>query len=116
MTGLLTHNPAEPVVDDGSYGGFTAIARELSNMHPERTRPFSRQLVHRWYLNREYNDFPEAQPVLAKSGKIKLWFRLDAVYEWHQSYRRYRHPRQSGRPPIETIPLFEMDSRGNLVY
>jgi hypothetical protein len=112
MTGLSTHNPAEPVVDDGSYGGFTAIAQRLSEMHPERARPFSRQLVHRWYLKRDYNDFPEALPVRARSGKIKLWFRLEAVDEWHHSYRQHR---RLERPPIETIPLFELDRGGNLV-
>jgi hypothetical protein len=115
-----TLNPAEPVVvDDGiSYGGFTEIARRLSARHPERTRPISRQLVHRWYSTREYNDFPDTVDVRVRSGKIKAWFIIDEACEWYDGYRKYhQYPRYERHEPpsIDTIPLFELDSRGRLV-
>ncbi len=98
-------NPAEPVVDDGSYGGYAKIARTLSAMHPERPRDFSRQLVERWYKNRGHNHFPESHPVLAKTGKVKNWFNLDEVVKWHVSYRR-------GRGKAKQMTIYEVTAEG----
>lgn len=115
-----TLNPAEPVVvdDDGSYGGFTDIARRLNARHPESTRPISRQLVHRWSMNSSYNGFPEVVNVRTRSGKIKPWYVLADVDRWHDSYRqhrRYSRYERAQEAVIDTIPLFDVDERGNLV-
>lgn len=115
-----TINPAEPVVvdDDGSFGGFTDIARRLNARHPESNRPISRQLVHRWSMNSPYNDFPGVVNVRTKSGKIKLWYVLADVDDWYDSYRRHRRYSRYDRAEeaaIDTIPLFDVDRRGNLV-
>lgn len=115
-----TLNPAEPVVvdDDGSFGGFTDIARRLNARHPESIRPISRQLVHRWSINRDYNDFPELVHVRTSNGKIKQWFVLADVEEWYETYRRHRRHSRRGQAEeaiIDTIPLFDVDGRGNLV-
>ena len=113
MTVELLENPAEPVVeDDGSYGGFSAIARLLSEQQPGRERPYSRQLVHKWYINREWNNFPESRQVRSKTGKVKTMFVLADVDSWHRTYRATRR----GRPPIETIPLFQLTADGLAVY
>lgn len=114
-----TLNPAEPVVvdDDGSFGGFTEIAKRLNAGHPESIRPVSRQLVHRWSMNRDYNDFPELVNVRTSNGKIKQWFVLADVEEWYETYRRHRrrpHRSRVEESVIDTIPLFDVDDRGNI--
>lgn len=110
-TQLLTH-PAEPVVDDDkSYGGYAEIARMLNKQHPDRERPYSRQLVQRWFTHRDYNKFPEPHQVKTKSGLVRPKFKLHEVDSWHRKYRDTR----GGNPPIETIPIYVVDSKGNLV-
>lgn len=92
-------NPAEPVVvNDGSYEGYQEIARVLSEMAPGRTRPYSRQLVERWYKHRAYNGFPEAVRVQnPKTGTVKSMFKMDDVERWHCTYRESHKeiPRES---------------------
>ncbi len=102
-------NPTVPVVDDvprGSYGGYAAVAKELNILEPRRIRPFSRQLVQRWFDKRETNKFPEAHQVRIEGGAIKKLFFLDDVRAWHVWYRR-THPVE--QKPMETIPLFDVD-------
>ncbi len=115
-----TLNPAEPVVvdDDGSFGGFTDIARRLNARHPESNRLVSRQLVHRWSMKSYYNGFPGVVNVRTRSGKIKPWYILAEVDEWYDSYRQHRRYSRYDRAeeaPIDTIPLFDVDGRGSFV-
>jgi hypothetical protein len=83
--------PAEPVVgDDGSArGGFAKAAEILNGLFPNRPRPISRQLVHKWWLYRHFNGFPAAIDI-SGSGKGRPVFDLDAVAAWYVSYRRHR--------------------------
>lgn len=101
--------PAD-LADKDEYVGYTVIAKRLSAQHPERTRPFSRQLVHRWFLRRAYNDFPAPHMVTMDNGKVKKLFLWKAVEEWHRTYRAHHQQKT-----IETIPLFQVDSAGKLV-
>lgn len=111
MEKVLGH-PAEPVVEDGSstHGGFAEIARRLNALHPERSRPISRQLVHRWFECQGYNLFPAPQPVEI-NGKPRSLFDLASVERWY--VKRERERVEAGKPPIETIPLFQVDRRGH---
>lgn len=109
MEKVLGH-PAEPVEDGSTYGGFAEIARRLNALHPERPRPISRQLVHRWFECQGYNHFPAPQ-VVKTNGKQKSAFDLDAVERWYVGRERERV--EAGSPPIETIPLFQVDRRGH---
>lgn len=104
--------PAELAEEGKTHGGFADIARRLSALHPERPIPFSRQLVARWYDCRGSNDFPERHPVTLATGHIKVLFDLQAVDRWHDDWMRKRQPEN---PPIETIPLFQVDRRGHPV-
>jgi hypothetical protein len=92
-----------------TYGGFADIARLLNARHPERPTPFSRQLAAKWHKHRDTNGFPERCPVELGPGKVKYLFDLDAVERWHTGRKVIRRP---VNPPIETIPLFQVDSRG----
>lgn len=101
--------PAEPVVSGSStHGGFADIARRLNALHPEREKPISRQLVERWYKCRDTNRMPERCPVQV-DGKEKVLFNLQAVEQWHTRWLRER----GAEPPIETIPMFQVDHRGH---
>lgn len=101
MSDFVALHPAVPAEDGSTYGGFAEIARRLNALHPERPIPFSRQLVARWYACREANGFPEPVTREEKGRRSMPLFDLQAVERWHR-------PR-AGNPPIETIPLFEMD-------
>lgn len=109
MTELTTTHPAAPAVKGSTHGGFADIARRLSALHPER-HPFSRQLVARWYECREANGMPERLPIGTGPGKQELLFDLLAVERWHTS----RFGTRAVSPPIETIPLFNVDHRGSV--
>lgn len=113
MTVELLENPTEPVVeDDGSYKGFSAIARLLSAQQPDRERPYSRQLVHKWYQNRGTNKFPEARQVRTKTGKVRAMFVMTDVEDWYRTtYPEHRR----GHPPVETIALFQITADGRAV-
>lgn len=87
--------PAEPVVDDdgtGGRGGFTKVAERLNTLHPTRTRPISRQLVHKWWMYRHFNAFPDAvmSAGTANGGKGRPLFDIPAVEAWYASYRQHR--------------------------
>lgn len=115
MVAGLLENPAELVVDDdGTYGGFAKIARVLSLTQP-RGKDFSRQLVHKWYINREHNSFPEAHLVRTSTGRVKQMFVMADVEEWHRSYRRH-HNTAARTSEIDTIPLFEIGSDGKTIW
>lgn len=80
------HRPAEPVEDDkGQPLGFAGLARELSKEFPERPRPFSRQLVHKWFINRHYNQFPEPVAYVG-TGHGRARFEFQTVYSWYVWY------------------------------
>lgn len=88
-------SPAEPVVgDEGSagQGGFQKIADHLNMLYPTRPRPISRQLVHKWWMHRHFNAFPEAvnPPGSANGGKGRPLFDITAVETWHAHYIRTR--------------------------
>jgi hypothetical protein len=106
MSGSLVERPAEPVDTDVDYGGFAEIARRINALHPDRRNPISRQLVAKWYSCREHNGFPERVLVTMSDGRVKELFDLAAVDRWHTIWRLTRTP---VRPPIETIPLFQME-------
>lgn len=110
MTEAVCEHPADPAEKVSTYGGFAAIARRLNALHPERPKPFSRQLVQRWWVCRETNGMPDRQPVDVQ-GRTKPLFDLEAVERWHSTQHRSR---KSSRT-IETIPLFSVDSRGRMV-
>lgn len=113
MTEAVLEHPAELAEQvDSIYGGFADIARRLNALHPERDKPFSRQLVERWYKCRKANGFPERQPVEVK-GKVRPLFDLRLVELWHST--EYRGRTRAARPPIETIPLFDVDHRGRMI-
>lgn len=109
MTETVVELPAEPAGTVVTYGGFADIARRLNALHPERPIPFSRQLVEKWFRHRETNKFPDRR-IVESGGKLKPLFDLDAVERWHVAWMRDRNP---GNPPIETIPLFNLDRRGH---
>jgi hypothetical protein len=111
MTEVLLERPAEPAEEGITYGGFADIARRLNALHPERSKPISRQLVQRWFVCRESNGMPDREPIEVEGGKVKPLFNLQAVERWHTSRKRTRDP----NPPIETIPLFRVDARGRMV-
>lgn len=104
------HRPAQPGGDDKetSSAGFAAVARRLNELFPERPRPISRQLVHKWFLHRHYNGFPAAFP--AGSGMGRPVFDMEAVVDWYISHRRHH----GGEPLIEQTaspaPLIGKDS------
>lgn len=87
--------PAEPVVDDDgtpAQGGFQKVADHLNALYPTRTRPISRQLVHKWWMFRHFNAFPEARDSngTANGGKGRPLFDIAAVEAWHASYLQHR--------------------------
>lgn len=84
-------HPAEPVVDDNgeSQGGFAWIAGQLNDLYPNRPRPISRQLVHKWWVHREWNRFPEAVGMVG-SGRGRPVFSRRAVIKWYVHYRHTR--------------------------
>lgn len=90
MTG---NHPAEPVVDGNgkTEGGFAELARQLNLRHPGRRRPISRQLVHKWWMFRHYNRFPEAIDSRGNTsgGKGRPVFDIDSVVTWYADYRKY---------------------------
>lgn len=112
MSDSLVERPAEPVDTGIEYGGFAEIARRINAIHPNRRNPVSRQLVAKWYACRETNGFPERVPVSVREGRTKVLFDLAAVERWHTAWRLSR-PLMN--PPIETIPLFQLDVRGHPV-
>lgn len=108
MAETYVSRPADPAEHVSTYGGFAEIARRINALHPERPVPISRQLVAKWYECREVNGMPDRHPVQV-GGKIKTLFHLDSVVRWHTN-------KSAGRPvnpPIETIPLFNVDHRGH---
>ena len=107
MAESVIARPAAPAEEGKTHGGFADIARRLNALHPERPIPFSRQLVERWYKCRVANGFPERQPVEVGEGRVRPLFDLQLVERWHS--RRTGH----AVPPIETIPLFNVDQRGH---
>lgn len=111
MSEVFLGRPAEPVeniAESSTYGGFAEIARRLNALHPERSLPISRQLVHKWWQHRETNEFPDARVVNVDGRTVSL-FDLAAVERWHGGWLRKRQ----GDAPIRTIPLFEVDRRGH---
>jgi hypothetical protein len=113
MTDSIVERPAEPVGMGTTYGGFADIARRLNALHPERPIPFSRQLAAKWWKHRDTNGFPERLPVEVGVGKVKDLFDLDAVERWHSGRPVTARPAVSGDEGfIDTIPLFQVDSRG----
>ena len=113
MSEVFLGRPAEPVEtipESSPYGGFAKIAQRLNALHPERSLPISRQLVHKWWQHRETNEFPEAR-VVEIDGKPTSAFDLAAVERWHEWWLRKRRV----NPPIHTIPLFDVDHRGHPV-
>lgn len=88
--------PAEPVVGDKgtTRGGFAEVAKHLNREYPVRQRPISRQLVHKWWLYRHSNGFPEAIATSGSSGGTgRPVFDVTAIIKWYAKYceTRLRH-------------------------
>jgi hypothetical protein len=86
--------PAEPGAgDEGTArGGFARVAEHLNELYPNRQRPISRQLVHKWHFHRRFNSFPEAIGFkgTGNGGQGRPEFDLGVVTDWYASYRRHR--------------------------
>lgn len=88
-------HPAEPATggDGTARGGFAKAAEHLNRLYPTRPRPISRQLVHKWWLYRHFNGFPEAVDATARTangGKGRPVFDMASVTSWYVSYLRHR--------------------------
>lgn len=104
------HRPTEPAgenTDSSERKGFAGIARLLNELHPDRRRPISRQLVHKWYLHRSYNRFPEPA-AMAGGGTGRPVFDITEVENWYISYRRYHG---ETLPERTAAPISTTDSR-----
>jgi len=92
------NRPTGPVVDDkeSTHGGFSDIARVLNELFPNRRRPISRQLVHKWYMYREDNKFPEAASTTGSTngGKGHPEFNYTVVVGWYERERLHRDERR----------------------
>lgn len=92
---------AEPVVDGKgrTQGGFSEVAQLLNELFPKRRRPISRQLVHKWWLYREDNQFPDAIDAVGTShgGRGCSKFSYAEVIRWYERHRRYRDERRYTR-------------------
>lgn len=84
----------EPLIDDGSYGGYTVVARKLAEVYPDADRNFTRQQIHVWWNRRERNGFPDQLLVKVANGKVKKLFRVSDVVAWFATYT----PSVGGRP------------------
>ncbi len=90
--------PTEPVVDDKgrTHGGFSGVAGVLNTLFPNRRRPISRQLVHKWWIFRHDNEFPEAISMVGSTngglGRPEFTY-ADAV-AWYQDKRQHRDERR----------------------
>lgn len=77
------HDPAEPAGDDKEEPrGFAGVAKWLNKHYPNRKRPISRQLVHKWYLYRHHNGFPGSVTTMGRSA-----FDLEDVEKWYVKFR-----------------------------
>ena len=104
--------PAEPVVDDTDTprtGGFAKVAEQLNKDYPVRRRPISRQLVHKWWICRHSNGFPEATAVRgsASGGRGRPVFDLDEVDAWYVKYSGTRLRVHGGRPQTQPTTASE---------
>lgn len=119
MTVEAFTTPAGPVADNEEmYGGYAYIARALSEKEPERKRPYSRQLVEKWYKHRVDNDFPEpVRTILMKSGRTRKVFSITEVEQWLKGYRvKPRTRKVSGNEPVPhmgTLPMFPIGRDGS---
>lgn len=103
-------SPAEPAAGDKgrpTRGGFAEAAKALNREHPNRRRPISRQLVHKWCNHRHFNMFPE--PVdwagSGNGGKGSPVFNIEAVVTWYAEYLRTRRRDESAEErPRATAP------------
>jgi hypothetical protein len=107
----MAQNPekyGEPIDDDGTYGGFAAIAQRLNELHPYRERPYSRQLIHAWFVRYQQQGFPSRYAVRTRTGMVKHWFRIADCLAW---YRLYRMLHGDSVGSVErTLPLFDLDT------
>ena len=78
-----------------SYGGYTAVAAELTRRYKRNRqgKPFTRQQVWVWYSRRAINGFPGQYEFEADGKPVRL-FRLAEVDDWYVSYV----PSRGGRP------------------
>jgi len=100
--------PAEPAAgdkEDPARGGFAEVAKRLNREDPDRQRPISRQLVHKWWINRHFNRFPEAVETIGSGngGQGRARFDIETVVDWYIKYRETRHrtttPQRRTEPP-----------------
>jgi hypothetical protein len=75
-------------IDGRPHGGFSDAALHLT-LASERM--VSRQLVHRWWMKRHINGFPEPAHVTADGRAL---FDLQKIEAWYASYV----PAKGGRP------------------
>lgn len=111
--------PADSVVDGKgrTRGGFSEVAHLLNERFPRRRRPISRQLVHKWWLFRHDNRFPEAADTegTSRGGRGSAKFHYAAVVEWYELHRQPRDERRyttQGAPPATTRSATTESDRG----
>lgn len=104
--------PTEPGAgDDGTArGGFAKVAEHLNELYPNRQRPISRQLVHKWWLYRHFNAFPAAveSKGTTRGGEGRPVFDKAEVARWYASYSRHRGAAAPAAP--EQTPHTEIGS------
>lgn len=94
----MSDNSATP-----EYGGYTVVARALSNAHHDwRPEGFRRQQIHVWWVRRGGNGFPDKHRVTVGSREKDL-FKVEEVLTWFTGYtpstggRRGSHGRETGQ-------------------
>lgn len=100
-----THRPTEPVGEAKEPQGFAGIARHLNELHPDRRRPISRQLVYKWYICRRTNRFPEPVATSGGGSGHSVWD-LETVATWYEKWSYYHGTSVTRRPapaPVHTI-------------
>jgi hypothetical protein len=95
-------------------GGFAKAAERLNREYPGRVRPISRQLVHKWWLFRHSNRFPEAVNATG-TGTGRPEFDLDEVETWYVRYMETRGgthkiSQQRNQAPSSTVVTGEPDN------
>lgn len=115
-----TEHPADPVVDSKgrTQGGFTEVAQLLNELFPKRRRPISRQLVHKWWVYRYDNQFPEAIDAVGTSrgGRGCSKFSYTAVVSWYEVHRRCRDERRyTSSSTTVAAPLADLEPSDTII-
>ena len=82
--------PQKEAVTYPEVGGYTVVARALSELHrAERPQGYRRQQIHVWWLRRDRNGFPEKHQV-ELNGRVREIFKVSEVVTWFEGYKLSR--------------------------